>query len=231
MKMSKNRALMILAALGLAASSANAAIIWDLNPNNQDGVALSPTRTFSSSGFQITARGYDDSDTNGTGTASNLYFKNRPLSGGATESGLGLATSPHNELNGSASGPLNFIQLDLRSILSQGFTNGQIAVGSLQNGESFQLFGSDAQGVLGAAITGTFGGLAFDDKFVAIPQFGFYDFISIVGAGAGSNVLPSRFSADVAPIPEVGALMPVLALLVAVGATNVWRRRRAAAAL
>ena len=211
-----------------AASSAGAAVVWDLNPNNQDGVVLSPTRTFTSDGYQITARGYDDFDRNGIGTASNLYFKHRPPDGGANESGLGLANSPHHELNGSATGPTNFIQLDLRSILSQGFTNGQIAVTSLQSGESFQLFGSNSQGVLGTAISGTFTGLTFDDKFVTIPQFGLYGFISVVGVGDGSNVLPSRFSADVTPIPEVGTVLPIIGLLVAIGSTSLLRRRRAA---
>ncbi|HSH38103.1 MAG TPA: hypothetical protein VK993_04895 [Chthoniobacterales bacterium] len=216
-------------ATALAASSAGAAIVWDLNPQNQDGVTLGPSQNFTEQGFTITARGFDDSDRNGIGTPTNLYFKNRPPSGGAGESGLGLAVSPHNEVNGSATGPANFIQLDLRSILQQGATNGQIAVTSLQNGESFQLFGSNAEGQLGIAISGLFTGLAFDDRFVAIPQFGAFSFISITGAGNGSNVLPSRFAADITPIPEIGTMMPIVGLLVAIGATHVLRRRRASA--
>ena len=199
--------------------------MWDLNPNDQHGPTGSNTQVFTSDGYQITARGYTNSG--GTGEPTELFFKNRPPDGGANEVGLGLVGTPHNELNGSATDPLNFIQLDLRSILEQGFTNGQIAVTSLQNGESFQLFGSNSEGVLGTAISGTYTGLAFDDKFVTIPQFGLYDFISIVGAGAGSNVLPSRFSAEVTPIPEVGTVLPIIGLLVAVGSTSLLRRRRA----
>lgn len=213
----------------LAASSAGAAIVWDLNPQNQDGVVLGPSQTFTEQGFTITARGYDDSDTNGVGTATNLYFKNRPPDGGANESGLGLANSPHHEVNGSANGTLNFIQLDLRSIISQGATNFQIAVTSLQQGESFQLFGSNTEGLLGTAISGAYTGLAFDDQFVAVSDLGSFTFLSVAGFGAGSNVLPSRFSADITPIPEVGTVMPIIGLLVAVGATHVLRRRRAAA--
>jgi hypothetical protein len=210
----------------LAASSAGAAVVWDLNPDRQHGPTGSDTQVFTSDGFQITARGYTNNG--GTGVPAELFFKNRPPSGGAVEIGLGLAASPHNELNGSADGPLNFIQLDLRSIISQGFTNGQIAVGSLQNGESFQLFGSNAQGMLGTAITGLFTGLAFDDKFVAIPNFGSFGFISIVGAGSGSNVLPTRFSAEITPIPEVSTVLPIVGLIVAVGSTSLLRRRRVA---
>jgi hypothetical protein len=209
----------------LAASSASAAIVWDLNPNDQHA-PIGTSQVFTEQGYQITARGYNNDG--GQGFATELFFKNRPPSGGAVEVGLGLASSPHNELNGSEFGPLNFIQLDLRSILQQGATNGMVAVGSLQNGESFQLFGSNAEGQLGTAITGLFTGLAFDDKFVAIPNFGTFSFISIAAAGAGSNVLPTRFSADITPIPEVGTVMPIVGLLVAIGATHVLRRRRAA---
>ena len=227
-----NRLSSTLRALGLAtvlaASSAGAAIVWDLNPNDQHGSIGSNTQVFTQDGFQITARGYNNDG--GQGFATDLFFKNRPPDGGANEVGLGLANSPHNELNGSEFGPLNFIQLDLRSILQQGATNGQIAVTSLQNGESFQLFGSNVEGQLGSAISGTFTGLAFDDDFVAIPNFGSFSFISVAGAGAGSNVLPSRFSADITPIPEIGTVMPIVGLLVAIGATHVLRRRRAAVA-
>ena len=210
----------------LAASSAGAAIVWDLNPNNQDGVVLGTSQTFTEQGFTITARGYNDSDRNGVGEATNLYFKDRPDSGGAGESGLGLATSSHNEVNGSATGPANFIQLDLRSILQQGATGFQIAVTSLQEGESFQLFGSNTEGLLGSAIGGPFTGLQFDDQFV--PVTGSFSFVSVAGFGAGSNVLPSRFSAEITPIPEVGTVMPIVGLLVAIGATHILRRRRAA---
>ena len=205
----------------LAAANVGAAVIWDLNPNDLHAPVGSNQFTFSSQGAQITARGY--TNVNGTYQGAELFFKNRPPDGGATEVGLGLANSPHNEINAGTPFP-NYIQLDLRSILSQGFTNGQIAVASLQNGESFQLFGSNAQGVLGTAITGPFAGLAFDNQFVAIPSFGTFQFISVVAASG--NVLPSQFMAT--PIPEMATMMPIIGLLVAVGSTSLLRRRRAA---
>ena len=214
-------------ATALAASSAGAAIVWDLNPNDQHAPTGSSTQVFTQDGFQITARGYNNVD--GEGQPAELFFKHRPPHDGANESGLGLTLSAHNELNADANGPLEFIQLDLRSILAQGATNGMIAVTSLQNGEGFQLFGSDFQGVLGTAIAGPFTGLTFDDQFVAIPNFGAFDFISVVAASSNSHVLPSRFSADITPIPEVGTVMPIVGLLVAIGATHMLRRRRAAA--
>jgi hypothetical protein len=142
------------------------------------------------------------------------------------ESGLGLANASQFELYRGTNGPADFIQLDLRMILSQHFTNGQIAVGSLQSGEGFQLFGSNSQGVLGTAIGGPFNGLTFDDQFVAIPSFGTYQFISVVASSG--NSLPTRFEADITPVPEMSALMPIVGLLVAVGATHLLRRRSAA---
>jgi hypothetical protein len=207
----------------LAAANAGAAVIWDLNPNRLQGPVGSNSFTFTSQGAQITARGYNNAG--GEGQPAELFFKNRPPDGGAMEIGLGLANSPHNELN-AGNPPPNFIQLDLRSILMQGFTNGQIAVSSLQNGEGFQLFGSNFQGVLGTAISGPFTGLAFDNQFVAIPAFGTFQFISVVAATG--NVLPSQFMAT--PIPEMGTVLPIIGLLVAVGSTTILRRRRAAAA-
>ena len=218
----------VCAASLLAASSASAAIVWDLNPDDQNA-AIGTTQTFTSSGYEITARGYINNG--GEGTPTELYFKDKDDSGGASEHGLGLAYSPHNELNGGSPDPANFIQLDLRSILSQGFTNGQIAVASLQEGESFQLFGSDIEGQLGVAISIVYTGLTFDDEFVAIADFGMYDFISVVGVGSNSNVLPSQFRAEITPIPEMSALLPIVGLLAAVGATTFLRRRRAAASV
>lgn len=207
----------------LAAANAGAAVIWDLNPNRLQGPIGSNSFTFTSQGAQITARGY--TNVNGQYQGAELFFKNRPPDGGAMEIGLGLANSPHNEIN-AGTPPPNFIQLDLRSILMQGFTNGQIAVSSLQNGEGFTLFGSNMQGVLGSAISGPFTGLAFDNQFVAIPAFGTFQFISVVAASG--NVLPSQFMAT--PIPEMGTVLPIIALLVAVGSTTVLRRRRTALA-
>lgn len=210
------------AAAFLGASSAQAAIVWDLNPNDQNASVGSSSHVFTSSGFQLTARGYDNNA--GTGTLSELFFKNEQDIDEARESGLGLTNAFQHELFKGTNGPADFIQLDLRAILLQGFNTGQISVTSVQAGEGFQLFGSNTQGLLGTAITGAFDGTAFDDKFVAIPNFGTFQFISIV-ASAG-NVLPSGFSANITPVPEMSSVLPIIALLTAIGGTTVLRRRR-----
>src|SRR3954468_15082527 len=145
------RTLTTLGALCVAAVCANAAIVWDLNPNNENNRVNSSAQVFTSSGYQIIARGYDNNA--GTGTPSELFFKNEAEVNGAMESGLGLRNAYQQELFTSGGGPADFIQLDLTSILSQGFNTGQIAVTSVQDGEGFQLFGSNTKGLLGSAIT------------------------------------------------------------------------------
>jgi hypothetical protein len=205
-----------------AASSSLAAIVWDLNPNDLNAPVGSNTQIFTSGGYSITARGFDNN--NGIGTPRELYFKNRPPDGGAVEFGLGLV-SPHNEINAGPNGPLNFIQFDVSAILAAGLFNGQISVGSLQAGESFSIHGSNTVGTLGTQLSGPFPGLTFDNQFVPLPDFGLYNYYSIVASSG--NVLPIALSAEVAPIPEMNALLPIGALLLLVFATHAWRRRAA----
>jgi hypothetical protein len=203
-----------------AATSASATIVWNFNPNGLQQPAGTDTLTFNQGGIDLTVRGYALQGGNYVG--AELFYKNRPPDGGANEFGLGLANSPHNEINWGDPYP-NFMQLDLRAILAAGLTDGMIRVTSLQAGEGFQLFGSNQQGVLGTAIGSPWFGLTFDDQFVAVPDFGMFQFISIVGAAPGSNVLPVAFSA----VPEMSTVLPVIALLVAVVSTHVLRRRKA----
>jgi hypothetical protein len=203
----------------LSASSSWAAIVWDLNPNHQNAPVGSSSRTYTSSGFTITAYGFDNHA--GVGTAHNLFYKNVSPIGGAVEMGLGLTNTPNNELQAG----LHFIQFDFTAALAAGMFNGQISVGSIQTGESFSIFGSNTLGTLGTQLGGTFGS-AFDNQYVPIPGFGQFHFYSIMAAM--DDVLPVSIRADIAPVPEMSALFPIIGLLVAVGATHVLRRRRVA---
>jgi hypothetical protein len=208
----------------LTACSAWATVItWELNPTNSNVAVGATFKDFIQSGYTITARGYDNVP--GADTAHELFFKSVPAIGGGSEHGLGLVGTLDNELQTSGGTPSNYIQLDLRSILTQGFTGGQLSVGSIQSGESFLLFGSNVQGQLGTQIGGTFGS-QFDDQFVDIPQFGNYQFVSV--ASGAFDVLPIAFRASITPVPEMSALFPIIGLLVAVSSTQILRRRRAA---
>ena len=199
-----------------AASVSQASIVWDLNPNNLNAPVGSSSHTYTSSGYTITAYGFDN--TGGFGTAHELFFKNQAPINGAVERGLGLTNTTSNEIQVS----LNFIQFDFTAALAAGLFNGQISVGSIQTGEAFSIYGSNTLGTLGTQVGGTFGS-AFDNQFVSIPNFGQFHFYSIVAAA--DDVLPVAIRADLPAIPEMNALLPIAAMLLLLLATNFWRRR------
>jgi hypothetical protein len=198
------------------ATSSNAAIVWDLNPSHQNAPVGSSSRTYTTSGYSITAYGFDNNA--GLGTAHDLFYKNVTPIDGAVEMGLGLVNTPNNELQAN----LHFIQFDFTAALAAGLFNGEISVGSIQQGEAFSIFGSNALGTLGTQVGGTFGSSS-DNQFVPIPNFGQFNYYSIMATA--DDVLPVAIRADVRAIPEMNALLPIAALLVLLLATNLWRRR------
>jgi hypothetical protein len=203
-----------------AASSAWATLVtWNLNPSGTNADLATNTQSYTVSGFTITARGYDNSG--GIGSPHNLHFKNL----GPSERGLGITGTADFELQVNGAGvPLHFIQLDLTSILSQGFTNGQIEVGSIQAGESWNLYGSNTLGSLGVKLNSTAFGSSTDETFVNVPNFGQYSYISVVTATG--DVLPVAFQATFTPIPEAASVIPVLCLITVATAIEIRRRRR-----
>ena len=205
--------------IGLVAP-AQASVVWDLNPTDSNAPVGGSSHTYTSSGFSITAYGFDNHS--GIGTAHDLFYKNEPVIGGATESGLGLTNTPHNEIQAG----LNFIQFDFTAALAAGMFNGQLSVGSIQPGESFAIYGSNTLGTLGTQVGGPFGS-TFDNQFVAIPGFGLFNYYSVLALT--DDVLPVAIRADVNPVPEMNGLLPITGLLVLVAAANTWRKRRCSA--
>jgi hypothetical protein len=198
-------------------ASARATIVWDLNPSDQNAPVGGSSHTFTNSGFSITAYGFDNHA--GIGTAHDLFYKNVPEIGGATETGLGLVNTPNNELQAG----LHFIQFDFTAALAAGMFNGQLSVGSIQANESFTIYGSNTLGTLGTQVSGVFGS-SFDNQFVAIPGFGAFNYYSVLAMS--DDVLPVAVRADLPAVPEMNALIPVMALLGLVVGANVWRQRR-----
>jgi hypothetical protein len=117
---------------------------------------------------------------------------------------------------------LHFIQFDFTAALAAGMFNGQISVGSVQQGELFAFYGSNTLGTLGTQVGGPFGS-NFDNQFVSIPNFGQFSYYSVVALE--DDVLPVAVRADVAPIPEMNALLPIAALILLILATNARRKR------
>ena len=232
-----SKALLVACCGALTSSPAFAVLVtWELNPSGLNQNVGSNSLTYMQPNGSITARGYDNiqNGANGLDTLRELRYKNEPPVGGASERGLGLVGTPSNELNINSDGTVaQYLQLDLSAILSQSFaqnfgtfTNGQISVASMQDGEGFRLFGSNTLGALGTQLAGTWSGLAFDNKFVTVPNFGNFQFLSI--AAVSGRVLPVAFRADFTPVPEMNALFPILGLIAAVSSTQILRRRRAA---
>ncbi len=203
-------------------------VTWDFNPNKLDQPVGSPINTYTQSGYALKVTGFDN-DLNGPDGIDpyhQLQYKNEPPEGGAIEVGLGLVNTNANEINVNPDGtPAQYIQLDLRAILAAGFINGQISCGSVQNGEGFALYGSNNERTLGTLLPGVYSGLAFDNKFVAIPSFGQFQFINIVAVTG--RVLAVAFQAEINPIPEVSALYPIVGLAVVIFISRYVGRRRA----
>ncbi len=202
--------------VALVPASLRAAIVWDLNPTQQNAPVGSSSHTYTNGGFSITAYGFDNHG--GFGTAHELFYKNVSPINGAVEMGLGLVNTTSNELQVG----LHFIQFDFTSMLAAGLLNGKISVGSIQANEAFAIYGSNTLGTLGTQVGGTFGS-TFDNQFVSIPSFGQFHFYSIVAAA--DDVLPVAIQADLPAVPEMNALLPIAALLVLLLATNAWRKR------
>jgi hypothetical protein len=216
--------LAVCCSVAFAAPAARAAFTtWDLNPDNLNESANSSSHDFTVDGHTITATGYDNQ--NGVGNLHTLYFKNDPIE--PDEHGLGIIGTPHNELQAANGSPLHFIQLNLSSIIAAGFINGRLSVGSVQPGELFQLYGSNQAGMLGTALFANALGAESDNAFVALPDFGTYQYISI--AAIALDVLPVAFQAELVPVPEAATFVPVALLAIGAMLLEIRRRRRAAA--
>ena len=194
---------------GFVASSGWATLVtWDLNSANLNSALGSSSQTFTVNGYPITAYGFDVG-----GTPHELYYKDAN-----GDHGLGLVNTAHNEIQTT-----NFIQFDFSSILSQGFTLGQIKISSVDPGESFNLYGSSTLGTLGTLLAGSPFGDSTNNTFINIPSFGTYRYISVIASA--DDIIPLSFQASFTPVPEAGTLVPVIVLAVAAMAFETRRRR------
>ncbi|MEO5754637.1 MAG: hypothetical protein ABIR38_08020 [Chthoniobacterales bacterium] len=202
-----------------AATSAWATVVtWNLNPGNSEGAIGSTSQTFTSSGYSITASG---STVGYPNTPLGLYYQRS----GADLPGLGIVSTSDHQLQDNGWYPTAFIQLDVSSLLTQGFTDGQIQVGNVYNSESFVIWGSSGAGDPGQQIGGPYYASS-NLSFINVADFADYDFISIGALNGG--VLPVAFQATLAPVPEMSALFPIIGLIAAVFVTQILRRRRIA---
>jgi len=138
---------------------------------------------------------------------------------GGDENGLGFTDTLDNEITlSSHNQPANYIQVDVTQALAAGGLNGEIKVGSVTDGEAFDVWGSNTLGVLGTNIISA---NTTDNAFITLPFWGLYDYIAVtvhpelVPDGGGSsytnNVLLGGVEFTKSNVPEP-ATMSLLAL-------------------
>lgn len=171
--------------------------------NFNSGTGDGPTsQTFTVNGVSLTATGYISNE------LANLYFKN----GGGSETGAGLTRLTDHEIMGNG-----FIQLDLGNVMAAIPTGTvTLAVGSVQPGETFSLYGSNTAGMEGAWL-GT--GTSADIMFNLSNPLG-YRYISI-GSSSGNVLL----DAVTVSTPEPGAAVLMIAGLMGIAAAAMFFRR------
>lgn len=150
-----------------------------------------------------------------TAQASALFSKD----GGGDETGLGLNADPtgdHEIFKNS------FIQIDINGLLAQkSITALQLAIGSVQSGEGFNIWGSNTANQPGTLLLS--GSSTMDDVLFNVPSYGSYGFISV--SASGGNVLLDTVTAVMGTsTPEPGTLsLGFIAALFSV-AWLVWKK-------
>jgi hypothetical protein len=196
---------MLAAVMGVLLFSVNSVIAGPFSYNfNTPTGTLGTTQTYTAGGVTITALGFNSSN-----SPIDLYGKND----GGDESGLGLVGTSDHEITTS-----NYVQLDLQNIYNQYPTATlSMILGSVQDGESGKIYGSNTAGALG-----TFLFTVSDESSFNVP--GGYRYIG-VEAGA-ADVLITTLSVNAVPVPP-GVILALTGVALCGGYSC--RRRKAAA--
>ena len=160
---------------------------------------LGTSQTYTSSGITITAYGFS-----GAGASMDLYGKNA----GGDEVGLGLNGTLNDEI-----GTTNFVQLNLTNLLATNPASITMSIGSVQEGEGWNIYVSNTLGTLGTFLqTGT---TDFSKTFTlnSLPKG---DAFVSVQASSG-NVLLSTLATTGSSVPEPGSAAILGAGLLGIG--------------
>ncbi len=134
-----NRVLFIAAAaVLLMIEPVHADIVWTL-PGSYTGNPLATSYTFTQSGNDLTAYGYNSTATISSMPESLLLTGTTDLSaknGGIGETGVGIQSDSQKEINTTST-----VALDLSSSYSSAYGDVTITIGSVQKNEGFAVFG------------------------------------------------------------------------------------------
>jgi len=151
---------------------------------------LGTSQAYTQNGITITAYGFDNSS-----HPINLYGKNN----GGDENGLGISRAPDSEIQ-----TYNFIQLDVASLHSLNLIDAFLSIGSVQDGEGWNLYGSNSLGTLGTLLLSSSQDMGSTNILSEVKG---YDFLSI--QASSHDVLLSSLAVDYNPtsVPEPASLL------------------------
>jgi len=156
---------------------------------NSPSGALGVSQQYIVNGITLTAYGFDNS-----GHAINLYGKND----GGDEVGLGIDRAPNHEIQ-----TYNFVQLDVTALHSLNIQSALMSFGSVQEGEGWNLYGSNTLGSLGALLLS---GNEDGGSTNIMSEVMSYDYIGVRASSA--DVLLSSLSVSYSQgVPEPASLM------------------------
>ena len=199
-----------------AASSALATVVdWRLDPNRTAGPADSASHAFLSSSSSITGNGYAVEWQSHIPLGQDHEF-------GQTASGsVGLADHQWRE-NGNFS--IQSVPLDVNSVLPQGVIDEKLQLGSIHSTSNDAFIRSSSTFRDSRGQTEGINVRPSDMVFASIANL---TNSKLTSAGSVSGTLIA-FQATLTPVPEIGALFPIIGLVAAVAVTQFLRRRRMA---
>lgn len=160
---------------------------------------LGTSATLTSGGLSLVATGYS-----APGMTTDLFAKNE----GPSEFGMGIASGADREITGTS-----FIQLNLTQVLSSNPSSVMLGIGSIQNPDTYSVWGSNTAGSLGALLASNQTAGSFN-----LSSFGQYDYISITSPNGGTVLIDGLTvtTPNGASTPEPGSGELLVAALAAV---------------